>query len=373
MGKNRKRDREFKNALNVLKENSQIVAENTGYMNEELDDIKQDIKTIKKSTTSKIPIITLIATIIGIIVAIVGIIVANIGTVEKTKSEMDTFIDEIQNVEQEESSNTETGPDELPASSNESGSSFDQEDDGKSKLILQQLRDKGVPFYRLQLTFVDTAIRIEKQGGDYLTVCGDVIDDLNINVLTLLNKDYDIAFDEYKVKRIDSYGVLKTVVDYEDVPPGNYELITNIEGYQPLTVSKMYLGTECMQGIVQEEELYWGRTIDLISNGSDLLLPYYITVVDEYGNGLEGGSFEFKYKEDITQSGFEIGENGRIPFCFWTFEGEKITLFVDNVLNMKHRYICEVTFNDVNNPPVIILYENGSVKIINENEYLGFE
>mgnify|MGYP006943511801 CR=1 FL=1 len=184
MGKNRKRDREFKNALNVLKENSQIVAENTGYMNEELDDIKQDIKTIKKSTTSKIPIITLIATIIGIIVAIVGIIVANIGT------------DEIQNVEQEESSNTETGPDELPASSNESGSSFDQEDDGKSKLILQQLRDKGVPFYRLQLTFVDTAIRIEKQGGDYFTVCGDVIDDLNINVLTLLNKDYDIAFDE---------------------------------------------------------------------------------------------------------------------------------------------------------------------------------
>lgn len=99
MGRNRRTDREIKNSVDVIKENSKIIAENsrtmvenTGRTNEKLDDMGSDIDAIKgssqkiaenaesineklddvrNSTKSKLPIII---AIIGVIVAIIGVI-----------------------------------------------------------------------------------------------------------------------------------------------------------------------------------------------------------------------------------------------------------------------------------------------------------
>lgn len=106
MGRNRRTDREIKNSVDVIKENSKIiaensrtiventartneklddmgsdidaikgnsqtVAENTGRTNDKLDDIKNDVTEIRKNTASKLSVII---AIIGVIVAIIGVI-----------------------------------------------------------------------------------------------------------------------------------------------------------------------------------------------------------------------------------------------------------------------------------------------------------
>ncbi|MBD5521263.1 MAG: hypothetical protein HDR03_08605 [Lachnospiraceae bacterium] len=106
MGRDRRVDREFKNTMDVIKDNSkiiaensqtiventgrtneklddmrsdidaikgsgQMIAENTGHIDEKLDDVKSDVAKIRESTTSKLPIIV---AIIGVIVAVVGVI-----------------------------------------------------------------------------------------------------------------------------------------------------------------------------------------------------------------------------------------------------------------------------------------------------------
>lgn len=89
MRKNRKYDREMKNTLNIIKENSQTIAENTGLTNEKLDDMKSDIGTIKKSSTSKLPTIL---TIIGLLISISGVSVWGIWHERKTATA--TVVDE---------------------------------------------------------------------------------------------------------------------------------------------------------------------------------------------------------------------------------------------------------------------------------------
>lgn len=80
MRKSRKTDREVKNTLDVIKENSKTIAENsqtvvmnTERTNEKLDDMKSDMAEIRKNSASKvgtiIAIITLVVTISGVSVA----------------------------------------------------------------------------------------------------------------------------------------------------------------------------------------------------------------------------------------------------------------------------------------------------------------
>lgn len=91
MGRNRRTDRELKNTLGAIKENSRTIAENTTHTNEKLDNIKSDIGTIKKSSTSKLPviiaIITLLVTFSG--VSVVGIMDR---LKSKTESEAETDV-----------------------------------------------------------------------------------------------------------------------------------------------------------------------------------------------------------------------------------------------------------------------------------------
>lgn len=93
MGRNRRTDRELKNTVGAIKENSQTIAENTVHTNEKLDDIKNDIDTIKKSSTSKLPVIIAIITLL---VAISGVSI--VGMIDRFKSrtelEAGTAVDE---------------------------------------------------------------------------------------------------------------------------------------------------------------------------------------------------------------------------------------------------------------------------------------
>lgn len=82
MRKSRKTDREVKNTLDVIKENSKTIAENsqtvvmnTERTNEKLDDMKSDMAEIRKNSASKVG--TIIA-VIGVLVAVSGVSIAGL-------------------------------------------------------------------------------------------------------------------------------------------------------------------------------------------------------------------------------------------------------------------------------------------------------
>lgn len=88
MRKSRKTDKEVKNTLDVIKENSKTIAENsqtvvvnTERTNEKLDDMKSDMAEIKKNSASKVG--TIIA-VIGVLVAVSGVSV--IGLIDRWRA-----------------------------------------------------------------------------------------------------------------------------------------------------------------------------------------------------------------------------------------------------------------------------------------------
>lgn len=92
MRKSRKTDREVKNTLDAIKENSKTIAENsqtvvmnTERTNEKLDDMKSDVAEIRKNSASKVG--TIIA-IIGVLVAISGVSV--MGIIDRWKAKEET-------------------------------------------------------------------------------------------------------------------------------------------------------------------------------------------------------------------------------------------------------------------------------------------
>lgn len=87
MARNRKADRRFRSALDIIKENSQTIAENARHTNEKLDVMKSDIGEIKTSSTSKLPIIIAIITLL---VAVSGVSV--IGIWDRWKAKMDSEV-----------------------------------------------------------------------------------------------------------------------------------------------------------------------------------------------------------------------------------------------------------------------------------------
>lgn len=106
MGRNRRTDREYKNTLDVVKENSKTIAENsqtivenTARTNEMLDDVKKDVVEIRKNKVG-----TIIA-IITLLVAISGVSVVGVIDWLKPKTELETVI-----VVDESESEPETEP-----------------------------------------------------------------------------------------------------------------------------------------------------------------------------------------------------------------------------------------------------------------------
>lgn len=67
MKRKRGTDREYKIALDVIKESNQAIEENTKHTNDALDNMKSDIGEIRKNSTSKLSIVI---SIISLLVAI---------------------------------------------------------------------------------------------------------------------------------------------------------------------------------------------------------------------------------------------------------------------------------------------------------------